>query len=116
MKNSLISSVLTLVKDGQEHELYVLNQTYRFSYTQAKATVEFLSEIDILHREGNKFKLKACLRKKQVSDLYKLIRYRTTNLEDDVIETYRNKALIINSLYAPNLYKLDPNLIIDEKK
>lgn len=115
MNNSLVSSVLKLVKDGQEHELYELNKNYRFTYTQAKDSVEFLSKMGVIHSVDHQFKLKTNLKKTEISNLYKCIRYRTISLEDNVIEEYRNKALIINSLYKPKLSMLDSALVIDEK-
>jgi len=116
MNNSLISSVISLVKDGQLHELYELNQTYRFSYSQAKDTVKSLSKIGVLYSEYEKFSLNKSLSKKQISELYALIRYRTLRLEEDKIEQFENDAIKVNCLYVPNISRLDSALLIDVNK
>lgn len=114
VSKSNVSSVVKLVVDGKEHELYELNQLYRFSYTQSKEVVHLLSEVGILEQAGNTFKLKSQITAEQLEYLYRAIRYRYLDLESEVIENYRDNALSINTLFVPNFSRLDAQLLVDE--
>ncbi|CAH6844964.1 hypothetical protein [Marinomonas sp.] len=112
--NSMISSVLKLVVDGEDHELYELNTRYRFSYSQAKEAVESLSDVGVLELSGHFFKLTPHIEKEQLVYLYRNIRHRSLNLEQDVIDGYKKKSLELNELVKPNLDRLDEQLRVDE--
>ncbi|MEZ8297191.1 hypothetical protein AB6D11_25625 [Vibrio splendidus] len=112
--NSMISSVLKLVVDGEAHELFELNQLYRFSYSQAKEAVESLSDIGVLELSGHYFKLTPQIEKEQLVYLYRNIRHRSLNLEQDIIDGYKEKSLRLNELVKPNFDRLDEQLRVDE--
>lgn len=114
VSKSNISSVIKLIADGKDHDLFELNQSYRLSYTQAKEVVESLSEIGVLELTGHSFKLRNQITKEQLVYLYRTTCYRSLHLECDVIDEYKSKALSINALVMPNFERLDENLLVDE--
>lgn len=114
VSKSNVSSLIKLVSDGKDHDLFELNQLYRFSFSQAKEVVNTLSDAGVLELNGYSFKLSPQITKKQLVYLYRNIRHRSLNLEQDIIDEYKRKSLEINALVRPNLERVDEQLFVDE--
>ncbi|NOU49826.1 hypothetical protein HG263_04665 [Pseudoalteromonas sp. JBTF-M23] len=113
MSKANLASLLILINDGKEHELFELNQKYRMTYSQARNAILTLDKLGVISVNDKQFRLKNNITKTQLKELYKLIGFRELDLERDTIENYKHLALPTNSLYKPNLSRIDKKLRVD---
>ena len=114
VSKSNVSSLIKLVADGKDHDLFELNQLYRFSYSQAKEVVCTLSDAGVLELNGHSFRVRKQMTKKHLAYLYRAICHRELHLEQEIIDGYKSKALDTNDLAMPNFERLDEKLLVDE--
>lgn len=110
MKNSLINSAFRLALDGKKHELHELNSRFRMTYTQAEETVQFMTELGIFKRNDTMFEIVDSLGKSQIRELFYILKNRKLELEEDILQVYEAYSIGVNSLYVPNLERIDPKL------
>lgn len=115
MNKNHIAEVIELLKDGEAHELYELNQRYRLTLAQSRAVITALITEGIVEGDGKFFALKKTLTKNQITYLYKILRKRDVNLEAEVIAMYNNQSIGIDEMYSPKIEMLSSELIVDDK-
>lgn len=113
MSSTCISLVIQLIKDGQKHKLYDLHQRFRLTPVEAQEAVEFLARIEILNYDGKFLSLKSNIKAKHLASLYQSIQGRKLSLDEKEISNYRADAIEPNSLYSPDLSRLDKGLLLD---
>ncbi|EOX3951376.1 hypothetical protein B7489_23215 [Vibrio alginolyticus] len=113
-----IREVIFALKEKGEMELFDLNSKFRLTPYEATQAVEKLSEMRVLHFNGQRFKLKEKLSESQIVSIYNIIRKVDFRLESNIIDRYKEKSQfnLESEFYCPNFEKLDPYLLVDYNK
>lgn len=109
-----IKSVIKPLSDTNWHDLYELHEKYSLSPDEILNITEQMLSEDLIIRDGNSIKLIIENSKEINIQLYKALQDRTFRLKNDNYQEYIIPRLSPNSLYLPDLEKID--IIGIEKK
>lgn len=113
MNDSNIYQAFVFAAENEQPNLYGLHCAYRLTYPEAREAVMYLSEIGVVDFDGKNFPMVQCLSKKQLSLLYRKFHGRKCVLEESLIDLYKKRSIKLNSMYLPDLDRLDQVLGID---
>jgi hypothetical protein len=113
MDDSNVYVAFILASEREKPSLFDLHSAYRLTYPEAVRSVEYLCELKVVDFDGKYYSLTQSLTKRQLSTLYRKFRNRQFALEESVIEQYKRYSIGINTLYLPDLKRLDAALSID---
>lgn len=102
-----IKSVLNILSDTKWHDLYELHEKYNLSPIEIIEIVEQLLEIGLICQDGYLIKINTDKDKKIDIDLYKSLRNRFFEFNNDNYESFKIRRLAVNEFYLPNLEKCD---------
>ncbi|RDK82944.1 UNVERIFIED_ORG: hypothetical protein DFO82_2246 [Idiomarina abyssalis] len=113
MEPILIKLVIELAKDKEEHEFYELHEKFRFTPSEVKKIIEFLSAKKVIEHREHVFKLNSKLSNEQLAFIYNAMSSRKLELDKNLIQTMVDKACEITEPYKPNLDIIDKTLKLD---
>jgi hypothetical protein len=114
MGNICIYLAIRMIRDGKSSSLFKLHSRFRLTFTETLQAVTYLKNIGLVDFDGKVFSLKDDVTKKQLTALYKKLRFRKLNLEEKDIDYYKKMAISPAELYLPNLSRLTSSLYIDD--